>query len=152
MTTPPIIPGGRAPTPTHHPSPPPPRRRLSGGAALALIALGVVVWALILAAYLVWAASSTPAPSTPSGAAVSVKVQQCSAESGFYRATIRVTNNTTRTKSAVIDIEWTDAAGTRLATDTEYIRGLAPGQATVEEAVSAGVAGTSSVRCAVRLR
>lgn len=68
---------------------------------------------------------------------------------GNGRAVIEVTNSANRTQTYWVTVAFFDGSGTRLATGTAYINGVAAGGKAVDEVIGAVPEGRSASRCAV---
>lgn len=164
MNQPPIVPGNQPyqPPPGYGPPPPqpvPPRVVARGPSTtkIVLIILGCLLGVGAICGLLtVVLPGLLPTPGGGGGSGgepITVKLEDCtSTGDGFYRAHLTVTNNSDRTRSAVISIEYVDSGdGTRLAQDVEFVNDLAPGQTSREESIGHGSPSTT-FRCLVHLR
>lgn len=150
MTTPPITPGQPPYAyPAQQPYPvAPPRRGLSPRMGIALTLAGLAVF--IGGFWVVEAVGKAVGGNHPPAAAdksPDFHVTGCTAEYGFYHATISARNNSARTQSYTLVVEWVDSSGTRLARDTEYFTQLRAGQSAIQEAIGVGADRTDQVAC-----
>jgi hypothetical protein len=162
VTTPepqvPIIPGQpyQPPTPQSQPPPlrPAPKKGLSAGAVVGIILGGVGLLGLLCCAGLFYLGNIGGGGGTAkSDGDVVVRLDSCTLASGFYRANLTVTNNGTRARSVYVDIEWLDPGnGDRLASTTEIVRSVDPGQTAKEETIAMGADDRAAVRCTYRVR
>jgi uncharacterized protein (DUF58 family) len=111
------------------------------GAGAVLVAAGAAVLALLLSSK----------PTAPSANAIQVQVQNCTVDRNVFQATVKVTNNGNRSRTAVIDVQWLNSDGTRVASSTVIANDLAPGQSSLEQAATFGTVAIG-VRCTASLR
>lgn len=92
------------------------------------VILTTVVVGGIIAAVL-WLAGMGPSssPGPGGGEPVQVQLTGCSADDFAAKAVLTVTNTGSRARTATIGVEYRDADGARLDTDTAYVRDIAPG-------------------------
>jgi hypothetical protein len=145
MSQPPIVPGPQQPPPQAPAAAQAQPVRRTSGPKVALIVAGcfaglfAVCIGLNALYSLLWGGSSgaDDPPAKPAGE-VTVRVESCTGSSGIYKATVRVTNGTSRTRSPVVTVEFLNAAGVRIGRDVEFVSDLAPGQSSLEEAIASG--------------
>ena len=100
--------------------------------------------------------ASDPEQPPPTGDApagkVDVAVKSCTVDGTLYEAVLMVTNNTGKKANITVDMEWQNAAGKRLASDTEFIVELEPGKSESPEAVGSGPRNPGTIRCVTSLK
>ena len=153
----PIIPGVpyQPPTPPQPPPPlrPAPKKGLGVGAVVGIILGAAALLGVLCCAGLFYIGTLGGGGTTKSDGDIAVTLNSCTSASGFYRANLTVTNNGARARSVYVDIEWLDPGnGDRLASTTEIVRSVDPGQTAKEEAIATGTDDRAAVTCTYRVR
>lgn len=118
-------------------TPPPP----SGWSTWSGRTRGIIVAVLIVVGGIGWIAFERYTAANP---AFDVRISSCTSTSLTATVGLSVHNTSKTTKSARVEVEYRDAAGTRLDTDTAYVRDIAPGdtarhdESTILDATTAG--------------
>lgn len=95
--------------------------------------------------------ATTPHHGSTSTAA-EADISNCSHAGSTYRGNLRVKNTGTKTATIVVDIEWTDPGGTRVASTVAIVNDLAPGQSAVKEPVATGPSLNTALSCSANVR
>lgn len=112
----------------------------------ALVIAGVAIVACLVVFAVLWFS----APQDKAGRFTLSACRVTSASLNVATASFTITNTTGSTQSATLAIEYRDATGAKLDTDTAYVRGIAPGDTVRrDEPTLLDGAPAGSITCAI---
>ncbi len=146
-TQPPAVPG----QPQYSP---PPAKPVNPKLAFWTSPAGIISMLAIAGALMLVLVGVTNMISGPASDNFKVSVTSCTADRSPSLATAKiglsVTNTSKATRSATVKIEYRDGGGSRLDTDTAYVRNIAPGDtARAEESTLLDAVPTGTISCEI---
>jgi hypothetical protein len=153
---PPAQPGQPWPPQQHYAAPPvgPPAKPPNPRLVFWTSGTGVVIMLLIAFVAVILLAGVVNRINGPASAAFDTTITSCEATGSSTLATatvgLTVKNVSKSTKSATVKLEYRDGSGSRIDTDTAYVRDIAPGDtARTEESTILDAAPAGSIECVV---